>query len=307
MGKAEDFAKFGSPFSGDCRILATMGSVIAAWRARLPNREDQARLSLYVERLADLVAGLRDRYRGAPVPEVTRLMSEQRGKGLAEVPGLRKYDGEVRGNLVINLDLFPGDRAVPGPLRLPDRVSALADAKSRGLRIVDEDGRRFVVLDRAGLHGVDFQIFDPRNLYPGSDRMGFVFLNGTGWPLLEGLMVDVAEAPRCAQSGIDVVRTADFHFSLPYLHLRYFLEAWCTCFFGWLRHYHVPGLEYNAHGTNEGFEEIDEALDSLDNAVGRAEAGERIFGTLLSDHGEEVAKWVGDLAGWAESEQATPL
>jgi hypothetical protein len=161
---------------------------------------------------------------------------------------------------------------------------------------------RFVVLDRAHLYGADFRIFDPRDLYPGSDRMGFVFLNGTGWPLLDGLAVDVAEAPRCMESGLEVIRSANFHLSLPYLHLRYFLEGWCSCFFGWMRHYLVPGLEYTAYGMNDGFDELDAALGSLDESVGRGEAEEMLFEKLLSDHEAEVEKWVGDLQDWAAQE-----
>jgi hypothetical protein len=37
-------------------------------------------------------------------------------------------------------------------------------------------------LPRLGLYGMDFRLFDPRNLYPHADRMSFIFLHSTDLP-----------------------------------------------------------------------------------------------------------------------------
>ncbi len=298
----EEKILFANPAGWD--KLGVMGSVIAIWRARRSDPEGQAESLSWVGRLAEAMQALRERCGGGPVPAMTPLITARRSEGLPEIPPIRRFDGPVAGNLLVSFDLFRRETAETGAglIALPDQDQAWAEAKELGLPLVEERNQRFVRLERARLRGLDFRIFDPRDLYPGSDRMGFVFLNETGWPALDGLVVDVADRAQVAESGFAAVRQSDLYFSLPYLHLRYFLEGWCPSWFAWLRHYLLPGLEYSAYETNERFDELEEAFSGLDDAISRGRAVEMVFAKLLDELEVEVLKWTGDLARWAAEE-----
>ncbi len=76
------------------------------------------------------------------------------------------------------------------------------------------------------LRGCDFRLFDPRRLYPGDDRLSFVFATCPEAPFLDGYLVTVNPILKVAQKFGDVAKGADWFLECPYIHLRYVLEDW---------------------------------------------------------------------------------
>ena len=53
------------------------------------------------------------------------------------------------------------------------------------------------LLRDARFSGIDFRLFDPRQLHPGADRMSFVFLETEATPFLDGRLVQVDRGEEC--------------------------------------------------------------------------------------------------------------
>src|SRR5262249_9848195 len=149
------------------------------WKAKCADRAVQDRLTLFTVAFGQIQNLRRSEFPETEIPMSSRLLSAQRSAGLPPVPDQREFTSQtIHGRILICPDLF-SNHPRAGSM-FPDRTSALADAKAKGLKTEDIGEATYVVLDKAELHGADFRIFDPRNLYPGSDRMSFVFVSGTG-------------------------------------------------------------------------------------------------------------------------------
>jgi hypothetical protein len=294
-----------------------MGSVIATWRAATPDARVQSSLSEYVQKLGRHHQLRRAESAGLEVPAFSRMLTAQRSAGLPSVPDERFFQNQIiQGRVVVNSDLFPKSRAIadlPDEIRLavgrplPDRETAIADAETRGLRVIREDGIGYVVLEKATLFGVDFRMFDPRNLYPGSDRLSFVFPRDTGWPLLDGRMVSVDDSAACAIYRSEVLRSADWHLSLPFVHLRYFAEEWSDRLFAWMQRYFIFDLIYDRYEANTDFGLHDSRMAEMEQKLGVPEARERCFTNLLAEYDAELAAWKIDMASWVRPESDSSI
>lgn len=288
-----------------------MSSVIATWRVRSTDLSIQQKLTVQLEQLGRHVERQREAVGEVALPVLTKLPFARRGVPQVPLPAVRLWDGaRVRGKILVNLDLFRREaRPRCGALEaaqsegvaavVTDQAAAQADAVARRLPVVRERGATLVVLPEAVLHGVDFHLHDPRNLYPGEDRMALVFVRESGWPLLDGMAVQVQAAEQCREVEMAAVRTADFHLSLPSVHLRYFLEEWCRRLFAWMRRYAVANLEYTDHETNNDFAALDQEMEALERESGVQEASAAWFGHLLQRYDAELRRWVDYLQGLA--------
>jgi len=295
-----------------------MGSVIATWRAHTTDALVQNSLAEYLQKLGRHQQLRRAQSTGGEVPAFSKMLTVQRSEGLPPISQERFFQNQaIQGKVVVSPDLFPETPAKAEssvelstsggrPPAFPDRASAIADAEARGLRVIRENNIPFVIIEKATLFGVDFRIFDPRDLYPGEDRMSFVFVRGSGWPLLDGRMVNVDDTAGCRQYRHHVLQSADWHLSLPYVHLRYFLEEWSDRLFAWMRRYFIPELEFTRYESNTEFPVHESCMVEMEQELGQTEARERWFDKLLAEYDSELGGWQIDLASWARQETGPP-
>lgn len=191
-----------------------MGSVYVTWRGQCADREQQEHLLSYLRRWAERNVARR----ASPLEDLnalSKMLHASRAEGLPDIPDLTVFDQTVEGNILVNADLFE------------DKERAFEQAGQLGLEVERSKDGNFIRLQRLTLHGIQFRLYDPRGLYPGEDRMGFVFLQSDESPFLEGALVLVDDHACCQLYSAEVIKQADWHVSLPYVHLRYYLEDWC--------------------------------------------------------------------------------
>lgn len=281
-----------------------MGSVLPTWRARCLDPAVRDDVTRYTTALGRQHQVRREQFSGMAVPQFSQLLSSQRSEGLPEIDAERLFSNQaIVGRILVSFDLFqrPADDDEPVVTgEFVDQHAARADAEARGL-VVEQgaQGATYVVLDHAVLHGADFRIYDPRDLYPGSDRMSFIFVDDTGWPLLDGALVHVDDAAMCAAYSSPELQTADWHLSLPYVHLRYFLELWCDRYFAWMQRFLLPGLGYWRHEKNPDFDRHLEMMQPLEEELGPTAARQAVFEQLLADYDSELGRWLGELGQMA--------
>lgn len=146
--------------------------------------------------------------------------------GLIEQRPLRQYDCHLDGVVVADRALFP----------------------TASFERISED---FVRVSSAYLSGNEFRLTDPRGLYPGMDRVSFVFASVLGDREalqdpsdVRAVSVLVEDAAQCKLYEDSAIRTADFYLRTPTVHLRDFAERWMNSFLAFIRHFHMPGLWY---------------------------------------------------------------
>jgi hypothetical protein len=137
-------------------------------------------------------------------------------------PPIKQFDQTIAGDILVSKHLFPS---------LPS---------SPKLTSVSE---RFFSLQSVSLLGVEFRLYDGRNLYEGDDRMSFVFCVDDD-PQIDGLMVYVEEQAECRKYTDERIQRADYLLNVPHIHLRYYLEEWVDQLMGWVKYHHVKNLEY---------------------------------------------------------------
>lgn len=182
-------------------------------------------------------------------------------------PLIKRFDLTIEGDILVSNHLFPSP---PSAAKLT-RVS-----------------ERFFSLRRVSLFGIEFRLYDGRDLYIGDDRMSFVFCVDDD-PQLDGLMVYVEEQAECRKYGDERIQRADYLLNVPHIHLRYYLEDWLDHLMGWLKYHYVENLSYWQH------EEKWVNQDALTAMFGQF--GKDKFLELLKSNLEH------EVAGWADTAQ----
>lgn len=214
---------------------------------------------------------------------VSQYLHATRSDGLPDIPELTSFDLTVEGNILLDADLFT------------DEGHSFDSAELLNLPVERTKNGNFFRLQRVSLHGIQFRLFDPRGLYPGEDRMGFVFIESDEAPFFNGRLVLVNDHSFCQVYNSELVQQADFYLAQPYVHLRYYLEGWIDLFFTWLKHYWLPTLAW-VHGfeANRNYETYIAALAPLLEKSPH-DAMDMIFEKLLSDFEEEADRWIKDM------------
>jgi hypothetical protein len=179
-----------------------------------------------------------------------------------EPPTVKKYNQKIEGDILLSTHLFP---------------SAPSTAK---LTRVDET---YFSLRDVSLFGVEFQLYDGRGLYPGDDRMSFVFCVDDD-PQINGLIVYVEDKEECHKYEDKRVQEAEYLLAVPHIHLRYYLEEWMDSLMGWVKYHYIDGLtywRYEDHWVDR------DALREDCGQFGRYE----YYETLKSRFEKEVAGW----------------
>lgn len=275
-----------------------MGSVFVSWSGRCRDREVQRALVEHLGVLADLNAQ-RLREPVVPRPAFLEQLIAQRIPERKPIEPIRQFDEELSGRIVVD----PG--VSPDPLRLRE------DVVGRHLELADlapDDGHtpehdtlsldvvpagKCLIVPRMRVYGIDFELYDPRKLYPESNRVGFVFLDCPDLPSLDGCLVQVECRDQCRAYRSELLRGADWLLAPPSIHLRYLFEEWLDVLLGWVKYCFIPDLEFTRYEPLSGYPELCAALNHLP----RDAAHERLLDALIESFHREVAHWDETVAG----------
>jgi hypothetical protein len=250
------------------------------------------RLLGYLHRLA----ALSDEYlrmRQPARPFVLDAMHEQRRSVSRNRANIEAIDRTLDGRLLVSSGIGP------------DAPLLLARAREAALAVLDMDGEGppLIEIGAARLRGLDFKLFDPRGLYPGADRMSFIFLDCPEYPFLDGRMVEVASGEECAGSGIETLRDADAYLYSPSIHLRYYLEDWTDCLFSWIRFFFIGDLWWHRWEEMQGYDDYRGVFEQVQSDRGGEAAEEATFDAVLATFSQHAEHWIGEVEGWAASEK----
>src|SRR5262249_9516877 len=145
-------------------------------------------------------------------------------EGLKPRPSIEVVDREITGKVVINANIFASAREFEDgikQLKLP--VIDLDGPDARESAYVLNFARassRPICLNRTHLRGINFQVYDPRRLYPAEDCISFLFLQNTQAPFLDGRICDAFHSTQCP-GPIDfaALPAADWYIRSPEIHL----------------------------------------------------------------------------------------
>jgi hypothetical protein len=135
------------------------------------------------------------------------------------------------------------------------------------------------------LNGLEFRLYDPRDFYPGEDRVSFVFCVDDD-PQLDGLMAYVEDRQECRKYQNADIQRADYFLRTPHVHLRYYLEEWIDRLMGWVKYHYVENLRYWR------YRDLWESREQLAEVFGHFGQYE-YYEILKSGLASEVAHWQG--------------
>lgn len=168
-------------------------------------------------------------------------------------PEARNFSHTINGEILIDPALLegtglemPAESHAPGGLDLR-AAGPLGVAKPQG-------PADFLRVSNVWLEGIEFRLFDGRGLYPGEDRMSFVFAFFDEYPALDGSLVFVEDATQCKLYRNQAVQQADFYLTSPTIHLRYYCEKWIDNLLAWIKRFYIPELTWWHYEPLTGYE-----------------------------------------------------
>ncbi len=238
-----------------------MSSVNVIWRGNCRDLEARARLFEYLQQLAQLSESyLRPNER----PHLTVV-------GEGPVP--------PRANIELLDEIRQGEVSVSTDITAHPEM-LLARAREAGLPVrAAEEGTSLVLLDEVRLRGIDFQLFDPRGLYPENDRMSFVFIESPEHHFIDGRLVKI--------SGTDGATVL----SCPNLQLKSYLEDWTDCLFSWTRFFLMGDLWWRRHEELQGYSDYRGVFETVQTTRGSTEAEMATFDAVLSTFMQHAEHW----------------
>lgn len=270
-----------------------MPSVSVVWKGNCHDPRKRYRLLGHLH----LLAARSDeflRLRQPDRPRVLELVNAQRGGAGRFRPNIETIDTEASGTILVSSFISPN----------PDAL--VASARAAGVALIEnpEAGNPpLIALKKARLRGLDFKLFDPRGLYPGADRMSFVFLECAAYPFLDGRLVERATREDCAASGAEALRAADLYLCAPSVHLRHYLEDWTDCLFSWIKFFFIGDLWWHRREEMQGYTDYRQVFEDLMADRGAGPAEEATFDAVLATFVQHAEHWIGEVEGWAKTEQ----
>ena len=177
-------------------------------------------------------------------------------------PLIKQFDQTLEGDILVSKHLFHSPPSTPKLTRVSER---------------------FFSLSNVSLFGVEFRLYDGRNLYEEDDRMSFVFCVDDD-PQLDGIMVYVEERAACREYRDERIQRADYLLGVPHIHLRYYLEDWLDYLMGWVKYHYVENLVYWRD------EDRWVSKDALIDVFGKI-GGDDFWKLIKSNLESEVAAW----------------
>jgi hypothetical protein len=282
----------------------TMGSVYVSWEGRCQDRRTQEELVGFLRELARHSAV---RLQGsAPArPAFLEFMTAQRREGAARVEPIRTFDQELTGQIVLDPCLAPDGQQLAEEVQKTgtELVAVEAGAKDKVEPFCLSLGSRgapwCLRLGRLRLFGIDFRLFDPRDLYPQADRMSFVFLDSPELPALRGCLAQVETREQCQAYPGEVIRSADWYVSPPNIHLRYYYEEWSDLLLGWVKYFFIPDLRYQRYEELPQYEAIRGVLEEQCRQHDSATTKRLVFDYLVDRFASEADEWTQRIGGMA--------
>jgi hypothetical protein len=258
-----------------------MASVVVAWNGRCPDVASRYRLVGHLHRLATLS----DDY-----------LLNHRPEGLRPANGTAAAGGKP---LPLRANIESVDQAISGTILVSgeiarDRDAFAADAREAGLRLFDHPeiaGAQMTRIASARLRGLDFKLFDPRALYPGADRLSFVFLESDDAPFLDGCLVQAHAAEACQAHAAQMIRGASFYLERPTIQLRAYLEDWIDCLFSWVKFFCVEDLWWHRGEAMQGYDDYHGVFELLAAERGTEAAMTATYDAVLATFRGHAEHW----------------
>jgi hypothetical protein len=270
-----------------------MPSVIVAWKGSCRDARIRTRLLGHLHRLA-MQSDDYLRSRQPERPAVLNLVSEQRGAGSRPRANIETIDRPISGRILVSSFISASPEAL------------VESAREAGLAVIERQESRhapLIAINRGKLAGLDFKLFDPRGLYPGEDRMSFVFLECPELPFLDGRLIEINSIEDCPRGENETLPSATAYLVGPTIHLRYFLEDWTDCLFSWVKFFFVGDLWWRRSEEMQGYADYRGVFQELQAARGGEEAEEASFEAVLGTFAQHVEHWIGEVDALARSEQ----
>lgn len=256
--------------------VKVMSSVDVVWKGNCRNPEARYRLLSYLHRLARVSETY---LRQGERPHLSLVGA---GHEALPRPNIEAIDETREGPTLISSAIGPHPETL------------IVRAQEAGLTVIapDDGGPQLIALDAVRLRGLSFKLFDPRGLYPGDDRMSFVFVECPEHHFLDGRLVEVQ------------ARDGKLYLTTPSIHLRSYLEDWTDCLFSWIRFFLMGDFWWQRREELEGYIDYRGVFEELQRTRGSAEAEDATFDAVLSTFQQHAEHSIGEVAQLAKAGKA---
>lgn len=233
--------------------------------------------------------------------EKLKTIAELSHSYFGEETPIKYFDQVIEGNILIDGDLVGENIACTSAEKIiheyiekrDEEVAALLDAIFETTTEPEHKRNVFYAVKEAKLYGIEFCLYDPRDVDFSYNRISFVFLQMNDCPDLNGHIVHVEDKEQCQLYSDEIIKAADWYLARPHLDLRYFCEKWMDRLMGWIKYFYVPNLNYWRYEEHRGFEEFSRFVDQ--HAVGEFEVEKisiQMLELLRSEFSEEIRSWI---------------
>jgi hypothetical protein len=169
-------------------------------------------------------------------------------------------------------------------------VSLAAKARERGLDVIEHPGVGGVSLNvpDACLSGIDFRLYDPRDLHPWADRLSFVFIETDDAPFLDGLLVKIDHGEMRKAHPNPLIRGVSAYLAMPSIELDTYLEDWTDLLLSWVRYFFVEDLAWRRRGEMQGFSDYHDVFLDVDTTLGTERAERATFEAILATFSQQA-------------------
>jgi len=284
-----------------------MPSVSVNWSGTCSSVVDQDEMLGLLRQLAELCRTLLE------IPTLRHpfleMMTARRTEHLAPRAPVEWIDSHLAGKIFVNAGIFADQQKLGEEcerLHLPAIDFSRADAHQSAFVLdLTEHSSRLVCLSRARIRGINFQIYDPRQLYPGEDRLSFLFLDCPDTHFVSGVICEAFHPAQCpGLIDFAALPRMDWYIRQPEIHLRYYLEEWIDRLLAWVKYYFVRDLDWWhwEHMTNsEQTARYFNTWHDLNQAKGLAKARAESFEEIPSIFMSEALTWRAQMAADAEA------
>ena len=285
-----------------------MASVALKWSGACSSSERQDELLNYMLALADLHEHF---ILNAPRPAKHPLLdfvSAARAKGLAVRPNIEFFDGELVGSVAMSSTLVPAAAEAVQNLRAT-RPELFGSGRAAGeaayvVNLHGRDEETFFRASRVHVRGINFRIYDPRELYPGEDRVSFTFITDMDPPIFNGAICECFHRTRSpGLIDFEQLGRADWYVRNPEIHLRRYLERWFEQLLSWIKLFIVPSLQWWLHTNNAGYDDY-LAKHSGFESFGRQDAMDSAFEEIKKGFFDEAEMMLIEIIKYASAGSA---
>jgi len=255
-----------------------MPSVIVTWSGQSPDLTVQKNICEKLKTIAELSHS----YFGEETP-------------------IKYFDQDITGNIIIDAGLVGEDITCKSAEKIvheyieerDEEVSALLDTIFETTTEPEHKRDVYYALTEAKLYGIEFCLYDPRDVDFSYNRISFVFLQMKDCPDLNGRIIQAVDKELCKKSPDKIIKAADWYLTGPSLDLRYFCEQWIYHLMGWIKYFYVSNLNYWWYEENAGYEKFSRFV--AEKAVREPDVEKlsiQVLELLRSEFREEIRSWI---------------